>query len=76
MEWPVTVVKNLSFSRLEAGACLIGNDLLVGIKGGDLHHIGTGGFHVDGITKEQIREVLSAADTLSDDLAAALMALL
>ena len=48
MEWPVTVVKNLSFSRLEAGACLIGNDLLVGIKGGDLHHIGTGGFHVDG----------------------------
>ena len=76
MEWPVTVVKNLSFSRLEAGACLIGNDLLVCIKGGDLPHIGTGGFHVDGITKEQIREVLSAADALAGDLAAALMALL
>ena len=128
MEWTVTVVKNLSFSRLEAGACLIGNDLLVCIKGGDLPHIGTGvlcvprpslsgngaqsatssvlnlpghkdeficrkvgemlcsrlnmvvfctgGFHVDGITKEQIRKVLSAADALAGDLAAALMALL
>lgn len=76
MEWTVTVVKNLSFSRLEAGACLIGNDLLVCIKGGDLPHIGIGGFHVDGITKEQIRKVLSAADALAGDLAAALMALL
>lgn len=73
MEWTVTVVKNLSFSRLEAGACLIGNDLLVCIKGGDLPHIDTGGFHVDGITKEQIREVLSAADALAGDLAEALM---
>ena len=58
-------------------ACLIGNvPLLVCIKGGDLPHIGTGGFHVDGITKEQIRKVLSAADALAGDLAAALMALL
>ena len=73
MEWTVTVVKNLSFSRLEAGACLIGNDLLVCIKGGDLPHIDTGGFHVDGITKEQIREVLLAADALAGDLAEALM---
>lgn len=40
MEWAVEVKKQLSFSWLEAGATLLGKDVVICVKGGERPHVG------------------------------------